>query len=540
MSIKATAVSQHASHYDVIVVGAGHNGLVAAAYLSRAGRKVAVVEARARLGGACGTYEFMPGYRCAFANSSGSFEPRFVVELELERFGLRFARTPLTVVHPFASMTFLGWRDRACVAQQLDRFVAGEADRYFSLIARLEELGRHLGVSMYEPSPDIGRIAANVPAGQIDLFNRVFFGSMTQLLDENLRSEEAKALLAIVGMATNLTPPSAPGSAIGLMLRPISLASSPPLLDDDPRRSPLRGSTGLPVGGMGAIVDALEACCRHHGAEILSGSPVSSITYRDGRASGVVTASGIELKAGVVLSAINPKTLFTQLVDDDAVGSQLRADMSVAPMRGSAFKLTLALDDLPEYASLPDGISSRDAASAQFRIAPSLDYIEKAIADALAGIPSREPLMWGLIPSLTSPGLAPEGRHLLSVNIWHAPYELHEGNWGEVGPAFADRCIDHLSNFIPNLKSIVADMSFMDPTMIETELSLPQSSITHGEMTPGTLFGARPHALAHDYRTPLAGLYLTGGGTWPGGYVTGIPGFNAARAILHDFRNTPH
>jgi phytoene dehydrogenase-like protein len=528
------------STYDVIVVGGGHNGLMAAAYLGRAGRRVAVVEARERLGGPCGTYEFMPGYRCGFANSPGSFEPRFVAELELERFGLRFATPALTVIHPFASSTFIGWRDRAVLAEQFDRFSPGEADRYFGLIAKLEELGRHLGVSMYEPSPDIGQIAANVPADQRDLFNRVFFGSMTQLLDEHLRSPEAKALLAIVGMATNLTPPSAPGSAIGLMLRPISLASSPPLLDDDPRRAPLRGSTGLPIGGMGAIVDALEACCRHHGVDIMVGAPVSKVTYRDGRATGVVTRPGRELRASKVLSAINPKVLFGELVDDAAVGGEIRKDMSAAVMRGSAFKLALALDGLPTFRNLPKQIDQRDAAAIQFRIAPSLDYIERAIGDSLAGVPSREPLMWGLIPSLTSPSLAPEGRHLLSVNVWHAPHELREGSWAEAGPAFADRCVDVLAESIPNLKSIIVDRSFMDPVAIEAELGLPQSTITHGEMMPGALFGARPHAQAHDYRTPLRGLYLTGGGTWPGGYVTGIPGFNAARAILSDIRNTHH
>lgn len=526
--------------YDVIVVGGGHNGLMAAAYLGRAGRRVAVVEARESLGGPCGTFEFMPGYRCGFANSPGSFEPRFVAELELEKFGLRFASTPLTVIHPFRSSTFLGWRERPALAEQLDRFVPGEADRYFGLITKLEELGRNLGVSMYEPSPDIGRIAANVPASQMDLFNRVFFGSMTQLLDEHLRSPEAKALLAIVGMATNLTPPSAPGSAIGLMLRPISLASSPPLLDDDPRRAPLRGSTGLPIGGMGAIVDALVACCRYHGVDFLVGSPVSRITHRQGHATGIVTASGHELLADAVLSALNPQVLFTQLLDDKAVGALIRTDLAAATMRGSAFKLALGLSDLPRFRNMPASMDVREAASVQFRIAPSLSYIERAIGDALAGVPSREPLMWGLIPSLTSPGLAPEGRHLLSVNVWHAPYQLREGDWAEAGPAFADRCVEVLSQYIPNLKSVIVEMSFMDPPEIAAELRLPQSSITHGEMMPGALFGARPHVRANDYRTPLAGLYLTGGGTWPGGYVTGIPGFNAARTILRDTSNKHH
>ncbi len=223
--------------YDAIVVGGGHNGLVATAYLAKAGLRPLLIEARPTLGGPCGTFEFLPGYRCAFTNSPGSFEPRFIAELQLEHFGLKFIRTDPTVVHPFPRGAFIGWRDRDRLAAQFDAYAPGEAERYFGLLSDLEELGRHLGASMFAPSPDLVRAARDVPRHLAGLFDRVMCGSLRQLLDERLQSEEAKALLGMLALNATLTPPSAPGSAVGLMMRPISLAAYAALDEDDPQPS---------------------------------------------------------------------------------------------------------------------------------------------------------------------------------------------------------------------------------------------------------------------------------------------------------------
>ncbi len=531
--IAVTSTGQH----GVIVIGGGHNGLVATAYLAKAGLRPLLIEARPVLGGPCGTFEFMPGYRCAFTNSPGSFEPRFIAELELEKHGLRFVRTDPTVVHPFPRGAFIGWRDRDRVSTQLNAYAPGEAERYFALLSDLEELGRYLGASMFRPSPDMAEAARNVPAHLAGLFDRVMCGSLRQLLDERLKAEEPKALLGMLALNATLTPPSAPGSAVGLMMRPISLASYAALDDDDPRRAALRGSTGLPVGGMGAIIDAIEACCLAHGATIIKGEPIARVLHASGRATGVVTANGNEYRAPAVLSAMNPRTLFEKLLDDEAVGADIRREVSAVPMRGSAFKLVLALDGIPTYADLPNDVMPEQAAQVQFRIAPSLDYIERSIADGLAGRLSARPIIWGLMLSATSPHLAPAGKHLLSVNAWHAPYNLADGTWPEAGQRFADNCIDELSHYMPNIRQRLVGVSYLNPVQIESELGLVQSNITHGDMLPNALFGARPHRKAHDYRTPLAGLYLSGGGTWPGGYVTGIPGFNAATTIINDIKS---
>jgi phytoene dehydrogenase-like protein len=289
---------------------------------------------------------------------------------------------------------------------------------------------------------------------------------------------------------------------------------------------------------MGAIVDALTACCRHHGVVLKVDARVARILHRDGHALGVATVSGDEYLAPRVVSALNPKTLFAQLLDDDAVGADLRREIAAVPMRGSAFKLVLALDGLPRYAGLPAEVAADRIAGVQFRIAPAMDYIERAVSQGLSGLPASEPIMWGLIPTVTSPALAPPGRHLLSVNIWHAPYDLQQGDWTTGRDVFGHRCIDVLSRFMPDLKQRIVGHRFMDPVALEAELGIVRSNITHGDMLPGSLFGARPHASVHDYRTPLRGLFLSGAGVWPGGYVTGAPGHNASAAVLADL--SPH
>jgi phytoene dehydrogenase-like protein len=525
---------------DVIVIGGGHNGLIAAAYLGRAGLKVTVLEARENLGGACGRYEFMPGYKASLANSPGSFESRFVRELELERFGLQFMRTDPTVVHQFSGRSFIGWRDRDLVASQLNGFAPGEASRYFGLLEKLEELGRHLGAagaSVFEPSPNLVELGRMLPKSQERLFDRVFHGSLQHLLDEELVSDQAKALLGMVALNATLTPPSACGSAGGLMMRPLSLASMPAVDASDPRLSVLRGSTGLPLGGMSAIIDALEKCCRAHGVTFHKGTRTAKVLHRDGRAVGVASVRGDEYHATRVISAINPKTLFAHLVDDEAVGATIRREMQSLPMRGSAFKIALGLDGLPGYADLPPGVRSQDVANCQFRIGPSLAYIERAVADGLAGRCSDKPIMWGLNISATSPNVSPPGRYLLSVNVWHAPYELKTGTWHAEKNVFGNRCIDTLADLMPNLKDHIIEHRFMGPLEIEAEFGLVHAHITHGDMLPSALFGGRPHCDAHDYRTPLKGLYLSGGGTWPGGYVTGIPGFNSSNVVIADLKS---
>lgn len=209
--------------------------------------------------------------------------------------------------------------------------------------------------------------------------------------------------------------------------------------------------------------------------------------------------------------------------------------MAAARPAGSAFKIVLALNGRPEYAGLPDGVETSQVNQCQIRIAPSLHYLTQSIADGLAGRPTSSPIIWGLLTSATSPDMSPAGRELLSVNAWHAPYTLAEGTWDEATvEAFGQACVDRLSDLMPDLRDRIVGHRFMSPVEIESELNLPASNITHGDMSLSSLFGNRPHHELHDYRTPLKGLYLSGSGTWPGGYFTGVPGYGASQAVLAD------
>ncbi|MCH9035727.1 MAG: NAD(P)/FAD-dependent oxidoreductase [Chloroflexi bacterium] len=521
--------------WDAIVIGGGHNGLVCAAYLGKAGLSVLVLESREVLGGPCGSFEFIPGYTASFSNSPGSLESRVVSELELADTGLRFERSDPTVLQLFPERPFVVWRDQSRVDAQFDALRAGEGKRYRSFIGSLEDLATRLGVSIFEPCPGLASMASNLKtATDRDLFDRVFHGSLREILYEYLETDEARALIGLLASNVNIVPPSAPGTACGLMFRPIALASATRLPADDFRRMPLRGSTGHPIGGMGAIIDAIANRCRSFGVALRTGARVGRVLYRDGQACGVECEDGTVHEAGVVISAINPKTLFADLLDDAAVGAEIRDGVARVPMRGSAFKMALALDGTPHYANLPGDLTQAQAATCQFRVTHSIDYIEQAITDALSGRPSEHPIIWGLIPSVISPQLAPEGKHIMSLNIWHAPYDLAEGDWADEKDRFAKRCIDALTQFMPDLPDRILDVCSLSPRDCEAELGIVGSNITHGEMLPHTLFGPRPHALANDYRTPLNGLYLTGGGVWPGGFVTGVPGHNTSKAVLAD------
>ena len=196
--------------------------------------------------------------------------------------------------------------------------------------------------------------------------------------------------------------------------------------------------------------------------------------------------------------------------------------------------MVLALDGTPHYANLPDDLTQAQNATCQFRVSHSIEYIERGVTDALSGRPSEQPTIWGLIPTVVSPQLTPERKHIMSLNIWHAPYDLAEGDWADEKDRFAKRCIDLLTQFMPDLPDRIDDVRSLSPRECEAELGIVASNITHGKMLPHTLFGPRPHALANDYRTPLKGLYLTGAGVWPGGLVTGVPGHNTSKAVLAD------
>ena len=527
-----------AARFDAIVVGGGHNGLVTAAYLGRAGLRTLVLEANPRLGGPAATLEFMPGYFTTIANSPGSLEPKIVEELELERHGLTFVRPDPTLVQPLdGDRLYVGWRDPKRNHAQLETYAPGEAARYDAFFAYLQGFADRLGISIFEPPPSLQHLVRNLDRLEDqEAFSRILFGSIRDLMDEFELAPETQALVAPLAVVGGQVAPSTPGSPFNLMMRPLSLASLKSGNAGDPRLIPLRGSTGLPVGGMGAITDALSASVRGCGGEVLVDRPVRAIRSKDGRVTGVVTKGGEEYEASIIVSAADPVTTVTSLVEDTASWGALQPKMKRKPMRGRAFKVVLALDGMPRFAGAKSDEEAALLSSAQFRIAPSLDYIEAAHTDMLQGRLSHQPVIWGLCPSMTSPVLAPAGKHVLSLNVGNAPYRLREGTWAEQRDVFAKRTIAKLAEYMPNLPGLISDYRIIDPTQFESEFGLVEANITHGDTLPFHMFWMRPMQGLHAYRTPTEGLYLSGNGTWPGNYISGISGHNAAQAVLSDKR----
>ena len=527
-----------ASRFDAIVVGGGHNGLVAAAYLGRAGLRTLVIEGSPRLGGPAATLEFMPGYRTTIANSPGSLEPKIVNDLELERYGLTFVRPDPTLVQPLDGKNiYVGWRDPKRNHAQLETYAPGEAARYDAFFAYLQRFADRLGISIFEPPPTLQHLVRNLTRLEDqEAFSRILFGNIRDLMDEFELAPETQALIAPLAVVGGQVAPSTPGSPFNLMMRPLSLASQRDTSAGDPRLIPLRGSTGLPVGGMGAITDALSASLRAHGGEVITGIPIVAIRSSGGKVRGVVTKSGEEYEAPIVISALSPFTTVTSLVDDTSAWSDLKPKMKRKPMRGRAFKVVLALDGMPRFEGAKSDDEARLLSSAQFRIAPSLDYIEAAHTDMLQGRLSHQPVIWGLCPSMTSPVLAPAGKHVLSLNVGNAPYRLREGTWAEQRDVFAKRTIAKLAEYMPTLPKLITDYRIIDPTQFEREFGLVEANITHSDTLPFHMFWMRPMPGLHAYRR----LYLSGNGTWPGNYISGISGHNASQAVLRDLREAGH
>jgi phytoene dehydrogenase-like protein len=537
------------SAYDAIIVGGGHNGLVCAAYLARAGRRVLVLEAREMVGGCAVTEEIWPGYRVSTASYLSSLlQEKVVRDLELDRFGYRVDAKDPAFFSPFPDGRHLFmWQDRARTLAEIAKFSIRDADAYPSYEAHLEKLAAVAESLLLTTPPEfpprglgdfadylklVGRLRGLSRAEMVGLV-KVFTQSAADFLDAWFESEELKVTLATDGVIGANGGPRSPGTAYILLHHCMGGVGG------------VRGLWGFVRGGMGAVSEAMAASARSKGAEIRVNAPVEKILVRDGRASGTKEVGGVVLKSGeeiaghIVASNLDPKRTFLGLMTEADLPAEFLDGIRKFRSEGTSLKMNLALSGLPDFRALPSSGNPAPQHRATMHICPSIEYVERAWDDAKYGRPSRSPLIEMTIPTMYDPSLAPVGRHIMGIFLQYAPYTLAPYNekdttWDAEREPYTERILDVIEEYCPNIRSIVVERQTLTPLDLERRFGLTGSNIFHGEMSLDQMFVMRPLAGWARYRTPVRGLYLCGSGAHPGGGVMGAPGHNAAKEILRD------
>jgi phytoene dehydrogenase-like protein len=520
--------------YDAIVVGGGHNGLVSAAYLARAGLRVLVLERRPVLGGAAVTEEVFPGFKfsvCSYVVSL--LRPEIIRELDLPRHGLEILPLDGTFTPMPNGDHLLRTSDHGRTRREIARHSAMDAEAYDEYALAMVEMARFVKpiLDMVPPDPlgydlpGLGRLLEladgfrGLPRAAQRNLALLMTTSAAALLDRWFETDVLKATMAASGIIGTFLGVRSPGTAYVLLHHYMGE------IDGAFR------AWGFARGGTGAISNAIADAAREAGVAVRSGAAVERIQVRNGRAKGVVLPNGDEIEAGLVLSSLDPHRTFLKLVERGALPESFLGEVRRYKLRGSSGKVNLALDGLPDFICLPGpGAHLRGAIS----ISPSLDYMERAYDDAKYGDYSRRPYLDVVIPSLTDPSVAPPGKHVMSCFVQYAPYALREGTWDDKREAFGDAVVDTLAEYAPNLKKIIRARQVLTPLDLEREWGLSEGNIFHGELSLEQLFFLRPVPGWARYRTPISGLYMCGSATHPGGGIMGAPGRLAAFEVLKD------
>jgi len=529
-----------AQHYDVIVIGGGHNGLTNAAYLAKAGKKVVVLERRHVLGGAAVTEEIIPGFlfsECSYVVSL--LRPEIIRDLDLPRHGLEILPLDGTFT-PMPSGDYL-WRmnDHGRTVREIRRHSRVDAEAYEEFSKMMTPMCRFVKpiLSMVPPDPttlrpkDLKQLHflmqrfRDLSSDERYTLIQLMTMSAADFLDQWFETDVLKATMSASGIIGTFLGIRSPGTAYVLLHHYMGE------IDGAFR------SWGFSRGGTGAISNAIAAAAREAGVEIRTKAGVAKIIVKNGRACGVALQSGEELAASVVSSSVDPHLTFERFLEPNELQGEFLEDVKRYKYRGSSGKVNLALDGLPEFKCLPgDGAHLRGALS----ISPSVEYMERAYDDAKYGKFSRRPYIDMVIPSLTDPSVAPPGKHVMSCFVQYAPYKLAEGTWDDQQrEAFGDNVIDTISEHIPNIKKIIVGRQVLTPLDLEREFGLTQGNIFQGELSLEQLFFLRPVPGWAYYKTPVENLYMCGSATHPGGGIMAAPGRIASQVILKEWKGAP-
>jgi phytoene dehydrogenase-like protein len=521
---------------DVIIIGAGHNGLVTAFYLAKAGFKPLVLERRAQIGGAAITEEFSPGFRCStLAHSAGPLLPEIVSDMQLARHGLKLV-TPdvaVTALSPEGRALVL-YSDSGRAAQEISKFSAKDAERYPVFQQALEKIGRVIGDALKLAPPNIddpsrGDLWAMLQTGRAlrklgkkDMYRLLRWGPMAvaDLVAEFFETELLRATIAARGIFGTAMGPWSAGSSLVLLIRAAG----------DPHPA---GSSFFAIGGTGAITQAMAAAAKEAGAEIRTSTAVKEIRIKGGIATGVVLGNGEEISAKAVISNADPRRTLLSLVDPTHLTPDFVMKLQNIRMPGTVAKVNLALSALPTFTALNGNDTSLRG---RIHIGPEIDYLERAFDESKYGNFSPQPYLEVTIPSLTDPSLAPNGKHVMSVYMQYAPFKLKNADWDSQRSALGETVVRTLAEYAPNLPGLVEDGQIITPKDLETTYGLTGGHIFHGELALDQFFTMRPLLDWARYNTPIQNLYLCGSGTHPGAGLTGGSGANAAREIVKQLR----
>jgi phytoene dehydrogenase-like protein len=523
--------------YDVIIIGGGHNGLVTANYLARAGLKTLVLERRPVVGGAAITDEIHPGFRCpTLAHTVAPIFSSVVKDLQLARHGLELIEPDVRVLALSADSSLCIYNDTACTVRELEKISSEDARKFPEFEQSFARIGKMLAPllsqtppSIDHPSPgelwNLGKLGRSFRGlNKKDAYRLLRWGPMAvaDLVAEWFATESLRAAIAARGIHGAFAGPWSAGTSAGLLWQ-----------------AAMDGHAVAPAtfckGGMGAFTEALANSARAAGVEIRMEAGVANIGIDDRGVSQVWLDTGEEISARAIVSNADPRTTFLKLVDPTWLDPSFVLKVRNYRAAGVSAKINLALSGLPSFS----GIGADDAAtklSGRIHVGPDIDYLERAFDAAKYGDYSPKPYLDITVPSLLDPGLAPAGAHVMSVYVQYAPYQLKAGDWNSRRDEFADNAINVLSDYAPNLKALVLARQVITPLDLEKTYGMSGGHIHHGEQSLDQSFTFRPLIGWAQYRTPVKGLYLCGAGTHPGGGISGGPGANAAREIIKDFK----